>query len=303
MRLDSEEAIRPELREDPSPRDEPRTFADQPPGDDDSEKASQTALKCLVALASHLGITTSVDKLVLEYGLSGREVGPAQLVSLAQKLGLRARSEKLTLEQLATPDRAFPAIAPLDNGNSVVLAGVRETPEGLRVAVFDPLAGHAGLLFLEPEQFMERWTGEIVFVRRDYRLVDQDQPFSLRWFVPEILRQGTAFRDVAVGSVALYVVALAVPIFFQLVIDKVVTHESYSTLYVLTSGVLLALLFETCFGFVRQYLLLAASNKIDVRLAMRTFSHLLALPSTTSRAVRRAWSCATCSRSKRYDSS
>ena len=80
------------------------------------------------------------------------------------------------------------------------------------------------------------------------------------------------------GTLALYIVALAVPIFFQLVIDKVVAHESTSTLYVLTVGVMLALLFESIFGFVRQYLLLYASNKIDVRLATRTFGHLLALP-------------------------
>ncbi len=146
------------------------------------------------------------------------------------------------------------------------------------MTVFDPLAGDGGLLVLEAEQFGKRWTGDLIFVHRDFRIVDPDQPFSLSWFVPELLRQGSAFRDIAIGSLSLYVVALAVPIFFQLVIDKVVTHESASTLYVLTSGVMLALLFEATFGFVRQYLLLAASNKIDVRLATRTFSHLLALP-------------------------
>ena len=146
------------------------------------------------------------------------------------------------------------------------------------MAIFDPLASDGRPLVLEAERFGERWTGEAIFFQRDYRLVDPDQPFSLRWFVPELLRQGSAFRDIAIGSLSLYVVALAVPIFFQLVIDKVVTHESASTLYVLTSGVMLALLFEATFGFVRQYLLLAASNKIDVRLATRTFSHLLALP-------------------------
>jgi subfamily B ATP-binding cassette protein HlyB/CyaB len=278
MRPNTEPAPRPEIEEPPGPADDQSGFPHGAPGEDDAARDAQTGLKCLVALASHFGVVTSLEKLVLEYGLSGQEVGPRQLVNLAQKLGLRARSETLTLEQLASPDRAYPAIAPLDNGNCVVVAGVRETPEGRRVAVFDPLAGHAGLLLLDPNQFAERWTSELILVRRDYRLADQDQPFSLGWFVPELLRQGTAFRDVAVGTVSLYFVALAVPIFFQLVIDKVVTHESYSTLYVLTSGVLLALLFETAFGFVRQYLLLSASNKIDVRLAMRTFGHLLALP-------------------------
>jgi ABC-type multidrug transport system fused ATPase/permease subunit len=72
--------------------------------------------------------------------------------------------------------------------------------------------------------------------------------------------------------------ALAVPIYFQLVIDKVLVHQSFSTLYVLTVGIVFALMFEAAFSFLRQYLLLRATNKIDLRLARRTFAHLLALP-------------------------
>ncbi len=243
-----------------------------------SETAGHTALHCLVAVAAHFGISTSCDKLVLEYGLSEEEPVPAQIVSIAQKLGLRARAERLTFERLIALERAYPVIARLDNDNSVVLANVHQTADGVRVAVFDPLAAQNGVFLLEAERFQERWTGGVVFIQRDYRLGDPHQPFGLRWFIPEILRQGSAFRDVAIGTLALYIVALAVPIFFQLVIDKVVAHESKSTLYVLTVGVMLALLFESVFGFVRQYLLLYASNKIDLRLATRTFSHLLALP-------------------------
>ncbi len=245
---------------------------------DDSDQTTETMLKCLAVVAAHFGILTSVDKLVLEYGQSNERLGFQHLINLAQKLGLRARPERLSLDELLFLRLESPVIVRLDNGNCVVFAGPRKTRDGDRVAIFDPLASDGGPLVLEAERFGERWTGEAIFFQRDYRLVDPDQPFSLRWFVPELLRQGSAFRDIAIGSLSLYVVALAVPIFFQLVIDKVVTHESASTLYVLTSGVMLALLFEATFGFVRQYLLLAASNKIDVRLATRTFSHLLALP-------------------------
>ena len=251
---------------------------DDIPTEPEADQGQQTALICLVAVASQFGIGTSVEKLVLEHGLSPAEVGSQHLVHLAQKLGLRARSEQLSLERLLSLESGFPAIAHLDNGNNVVVAGIRQDRGESRVAVYDPLASQGGLLFLEPARFAERWTGELVFVQRDYRLSDPNQPFSLRWFVPELMRQGRAFRDIAIGTFSLYLVALAVPIFFQLVIDKVVAHESASTLYVLTVGVLLALLFEATFGFIRQYLLLSASNKIDVRLATRTFSHLLGLP-------------------------
>ncbi len=278
MRIGAGETERPKVEVDPSAGEKRDGLSSLAPGAQDAEPAGHTSLRCLVAVTAHFGIPTSCDKLVLEHGLSGREPSPAQLVSIAQKLGLRARAERLAFERLVALDRAYPVIARLDNGNSVVVAAIHQTPEGIRVAVFDPLASQTGVFLLESERFVERWTGDVMFVQRDYRLSDPHQPFRLRWFIPELLRQRQAFRDVAIGTLALYVVALAVPIFFQLVIDKVVAHESVSTLYVLTVGVLLALLFESVFGFVRQYLLLYASNKIDVRLATRTFGHLLALP-------------------------
>jgi ATP-binding cassette subfamily B protein len=118
----------------------------------------------------------------------------------------------------------------------------------------------------------------VLLVKRRYRLGDEEQTFGLRWFLPEIMRQGRFFIDVCLAALVLPVVALATPIYFQLVIDRVLVHQSQSTLWVLTAGVLLAILFETGFGFLRQFMLLFATRRIDMRLARRTFGHLLSLP-------------------------
>src|SRR5204862_514722 len=73
---------------------------------------------------------------------------------------------------------------------------------------------------------------------------------------------------------------LALPIFFQLVIDKVLVHESFTTLYVLAAGAAGALAFDSIFNFLRRYLLLFATNKVDIRVGTKTFGHLLGLPIT-----------------------
>jgi ATP-binding cassette subfamily B protein len=62
------------------------------------------------------------------------------------------------------------------------------------------------------------------------------------------------------AAVVLYALGLATPIFFQLVIDKVLVHESYATLTVLTIGIAIALVFDSIFTFLRRYLLLYATN-------------------------------------------
>jgi ATP-binding cassette subfamily B protein len=142
---------------------------------------------------------------------------------------------------------------------------------------------------LDPAAFQALWTGEVLFLKRTSKLTDTRQPFGLRWFIPEILQQKAAFRDIAIAAMAMNVLGLASPIFFQLVIDKVLVHHSVSTLWVLAAGIGIALLFESTFGFMRQILTLWATNKIDIRLTRRTFAHLLSLPidyfETTSAGV------------------
>jgi len=126
--------------------------------------------------------------------------------------------------------------------------------------------------------FCRQWQGQVIFVKREYKLSDPKQPFGFRWFIPEILKQKDAFRDILIAAVAMHVLGMATPIFFQLVIDKVLTHQSETTLWVLGAGIVLALIFDAIFGYLRQLLTLAATNKIDMRLTRRVFSHLLTLP-------------------------
>src|SRR6202008_1651211 len=68
------------------------------------------------------------------------------------------------------------------------------------------------------------------------------------------------------------------PLFFQVVIDKVLVHRSLGTLDVLVIGLLGIGLFETIIGILRTYLFSHTTNRIDVELGARLFRHLLALP-------------------------
>ena len=160
----------------------------------------------------------------------------------------------------------------------MILVGVRTEEGESKVAVLNPLADMADVLLLGRDEFCAQWNGDVVLLKRTHSLSDPNQPFSLRWFVPEILKQKTAFRDISLAAMAMTLLALASPMFFQAVIDKVLVHQSSSTLWVLTVGVVMALIFDAIFGYLRQLLLLAATNKIDMQLTRRTFGKLLSLP-------------------------
>lgn len=244
------------------------------------EACAHTAVACLAAVAQFHEIDISARRILHIHALGDAEPSTTELLRIARDVGLKAQSVKATVDSLPDFARTFPALARLRNGNTIIIVGVREDETGRRIGVVDPLAEHMHPFPVTPEQLAGRWDGELVLLKRSWRLTDENQPFSLRWFVPEILREKALFRKVALAAVALHVLALASPIFFQLVIDKVLVHETYHSLYVLTGGVVVALLFDATFQFLRQFLLLFATQRIDIRLARRTFSHLLRLPLT-----------------------
>ena len=261
--------------------------AEETAGADDvsggSPSAKHTSLQCLALIARHHGLDVSSGRLVHDYSLVDEEPTPRRLLRISKDLGLKARQLNLSWRQLKKVDKAFPVLAKLANGNYVIFVGMRQAEgedgqELDQIAVFDPLADQQGFVFLDQQQLENSWQGEVFLLKRSFSLLDSNQPFSLKWFLPEIFRQRTAFTDVAIAALFIHLIALVVPLFFQIVIDKVLTNFAMDTLRVLTVGICVALIFDATLGYLRSYLLLHATSKIDVRVGTRTFGHLLNLP-------------------------
>jgi len=106
----------------------------------------------------------------------------------------------------------------------------------------------------------------------------QQQRFGFRWFIPELLKHKQIWRDVLIASLIIQLIGLATPLFTQVVIDKVVVHQTQSTLIVIGVGMLMFMVFSSVMTWLRQYLVLHTGNRIDAVLGTKVFSHLLKLP-------------------------
>lgn len=106
----------------------------------------------------------------------------------------------------------------------------------------------------------------------------EKKPFGFRWFIPELLKHKKIWRDVLLASLAMQLVGLAVPLFTQVIIDKVVVHQTKSTLIVIGVALLMFMLFTTTMTWLRQYLVLHTGNRIDAVLGSQVFRHLMRLP-------------------------
>ena len=238
---------------------------------------SHTSIQCLTAIAQHHGLQINPERLINEYALGAQEPGTLVLLRMAADIGLKAKVEQLSWKGLLAQGGVFPLIACMNDGTAMIVVGMRADAGG-RIALLDPSAAQAVVVLEDETSFCARWAGQVILVKREHKITDPDQRFGFTWFIPEILKQKAAFRDIFIAALAMHFLSLASPIFFQLVIDKVLTHQSETTLWVLAAGIALALAFDSIFGYLRQMLTLAATNKIDMRLTRRTFAHLLSLP-------------------------
>ncbi len=241
-----------------------------------------TALVCFSIVAREHKIELTQDRLRHEYDLDKNEIPVNTFLRICKDHDLKAKKISLSWENLINLKKAFPAIVRLRNGRHMVIAGAfagDQPAAEVILACYDPLAGvNGGHLRLTRGEFKEIWDGETFVIKKVFKLNDENQPFSLRWFIPEILKQRTAFIDISLAVLFIHGIALITPIFFQIVIDKVLVNQAFTTLHVLGIGMAGMLLVNACLDFLRDFLLLHATNKIDLRVTSRTFRHMLHLP-------------------------
>ena len=143
---------------------------------------------------------------------------------------------------------------------SAIEANTRLTPELLLVAKEATVAGQS-----DSDPAIPGFTTE-------------KKHFGFGWFSKELLKHKTIWRDVLLASLAIQLVGLVTPLFTQVIIDKVVVHQTQSTLIVLGVALVMFMLFTSGMTWLRQYLVLHTGNRIDAVLGSQVLRHLLRLP-------------------------
>ncbi len=244
----------------------------QPQGSGD-----RSVLACLVIVARHRGIHLSVPQLVHDNVLTGQEVTISQLLKCAQSAKLKAKVAQLTWDELSHLKKALPAIITLRNGASMVLLRVTGGSDDTRVLLQDPRASEDALLEIDRVRFEAAWSGDVILVKRDYDISDESQPFSIGLIAALIFRERWVVRDVAVCAVILSFLALTPIMFWRILSDKVIYFKAYHTFLVVCLAMGVLVIFEAVFAYVRQFLIVHVTTRVDVKLATYLFDKVLNL--------------------------
>jgi ATP-binding cassette subfamily B protein len=241
-------------------------------------RPTSTAIVVLVRIARHYGLTFSVDELLRAHQFQGAEPPAALLLKIAERMGLSAQLLHIKRGELADLTRAVPAILLMSDGRAVLLERVHRR-DGANLALIEDVASDRGVSALidEPRLF-DNWGGDVVVIKRRWRMTDQERPFGLAWFVGQIVREGKLFRDISVAAFFMSVLSLFPVIMMMVMIDRVLYNKSMSTLGVVALALFIATGFDTLFGYLRRSLIVTASLRIDARINLHIFDKLLNLP-------------------------
>lgn len=229
-----------------------------------------SALASFVLLLSFLDRPADVAQLRHALGKGSKLSDADDLVRLAKKLDVQAR--KVSVKASKLDRQPLPAIALYADGEYCALLQVSDE----KALVFN--AGADRPETVSRQSFEEAFGGTLVLMTTRERVAGAKRAFDVSWFIPALVRYRHLLRDVLLASFFLQILALVSPLFFQVVIDKVLVHKGLTTLEILVIGLLVVHLFDVAVGGLRTYLFAHTTSRVDAELGSKLFSHLTHLP-------------------------
>lgn len=245
-----------------------RVALDAPPVTD--RTPPDPGLLCLAMIARLHGINADPHQLRHQLGRSVGKVGVTELLKAAKLIDLKAKTARTRRDRL--DDTPLPAIAQDQEGGFFILAKVGDG----EVLIHDPVEGRP--LKLSDAELETRWNGNIVLFTKRAGLAGDERKFDFTWFIPAVVKYRKLFGEVLLASFFVQCFALVTPLFFQVVIDKVMVHRGLTSLHVLVIGLAAIAIFEVMLTGLRTYVFSHTTNRIDVELGAKLYRHVMGLP-------------------------
>ena len=245
--------------------------AKRPPG------RISTGVAALVSVAKHFGLDFQEDELIRAHPFEGAEPSPPLLRKMAEGAGMRARLLTIQRGELSSLAGSVPAILLLSDGRAVVLERVQQEGEICRALVEDPSADDEVSALLDEARLFEFWRGDALLLARKWKVTDEDKPFGLPWLIGQVVQEKKLVRDIAIAAFFMSVLSLFPVMLMMVMIDRVLYNKSMSTLGVIAVALVIITAFDTAFGYLRRYLILIATSRIDGRMNIYIYDKLINL--------------------------
>jgi len=241
-------------------------------------EAVRGSQKAIVLVARQLGVHIGPNDIPDRFKIEDRELSPTEMCELARCFDLKASATKINDKELQKLLSKKQQILRLKNGRYIIALRLIINDKEKSVLCLDAGVSNPKPQQIQLEELNKGWDGTVILLKAKLKIFEETSELKIGWLLGESFRNKSVVVQVVIVALILNIFAVVPAVFMMLVLDKVVNYEAYSTLYVITSGVLVAYIFNGILGYLKSYLLDFFSQKIEAKLSVRVFEKLVSLP-------------------------
>lgn len=229
---------------------------------------------CIASIAAYYGLHVPIARIRHYTNTDRKGTTILGFLEAAEKLGFQSKALRAKPEQLgALP---LPAIAHIVTPERIKHTVILYEVHAKYVVIGDP----ANSIRKVPiEEFLQQWTSLLILIvpGEKFEAANLDQS-HLRQFFSLLKPQRVFIFQALVAAVLYTVLGLLIAVYVGTVFDTVFPDGDARLLHILSVGMIVLIVFKSFFAWMRSYLLLIVSQKVDVQLILGYYKHILSLP-------------------------
>lgn len=244
----------------------------------------QCGITCLQMICKYYGKEYSLESLSRYCFATTEGVSLLGISEAANKLGLHTICGRVTMEQL--PQAPLPCILHWSQNHFVVFYQIKKKK---KFYIADP---GKGLLTYTEKEFKDHWIstqskgeekGIAMFIQPTpafYELSGEttNRKRSFKFLFGYIKQYRRYFGQIILGALVGCLLQLIFPFLTQAIVDVGITHQNLGIIYLILLGQLILTISRTSVDFIRRWILLHISMRINISLVSDFFIKLLKLP-------------------------
>jgi len=234
---------------------------------------------CLQMIARHYGQPYTLETLRERSFLTREGVSLRGMKAAAESIGMQARGVRIAFEQLARP-AALPCIVYWQQRHFIVVYAMNAQS----VFVADPACG---LVTYAKEEFLQGWLqggkeGFALLLAPTLKFYQNNQRHrasqSFRLLLPYLKPYRGLVGQLLLGILAGSVIQLLLPLLAQMLVDVGIQQHNLPIMYIVLVAQLTLFLSRTVIDFLRRWILLHISTRINTALLSDFLDKLMRLP-------------------------
>ena len=244
----------------------------------------QCGIACLAMICKHYGKEFSIETLSRHCFASTEGVSLLGISEAANKLGLHSVCGRVSMEQMQ--QAPLPCILHWNQNHFVVLY---KQKQGKKFYIADP---GKGLITYNRKEFVEHWVstrsqgeekGIAMFIQPMPVFYEQEgeqqkEKRSFKFLFGYLRQYRRYFGQILLGALVGCLLQLVFPFLTQAIVDVGIVQKNLNIIYLILLGQLMLTVSRTAVDFIRRWILLHISVRINISLVSDFFIKLLKLP-------------------------